>query len=759
MAGPVIIFRSTLLLFLFAPVFAGLANAQIVFEEVSEAVGILYSGQSFGASWGDFNGDSRPDLWVGSHGGVPRLYVGTTEGQFALVSGLDAYRADNHGAAWADYDNDGDQDLLIVNGAQSGQGSGPNFLLVNELGQFTEKAEEFGLDTPLGRGRTPTWFDWNNDGRLDVFLANEPRPDGQAPSSLLTRRGDSFVVENDVAGITTAGNNDFAQIGWSHSIDLPVLMIHAVQYPEALLRFDNVPFVPVVEQFGFPLLKKARDVAFRDFDGDGQEDFFVLEAATTRGAVVADGRISGTLNGLGEKVGVRFTGGGSRIQLFFNPRSLVLPSRIFVGSAGAYPTGAAFTDDGTTFELSVDDVGHHHIAPSAVTDSFAIYVGYTPDLGSWTILASRSTFFNINYVVQGEQAITSSTNINLVTTDGAKPDSLLLNTNGQLIDATVSAGLDSPTACDAVAAADFDNDMDIDIYQVCRGIVGNSSNRLLVNNGDRTFSLAAGAAGAAGSMLGRGESVAVADYDQDGFIDIFVTNGYGGLPFGVGPDQLFRNLGNDNSWLEIDLTGIESNRDGIGARIGVLAGGVTQVRLADGGMHRFSQDHARLHFGLLDNQIVDEIVVNWPSGSRQVLTNLAVNQIIDVVECIGPVAVEDTLVTDRGVAATIDLLANDACLGNLDSDADGIPDTLDNCSAEANPDQLDTNGDGYGNVCDGDLNQDNFVNSLDLGLFKERFFTADPDADLNGDGFVNSLDLGLFKSMFFAPPGPSGVAP
>lgn len=104
----------------------------------------------------------------------------------------------------------------------------------------------------------------------------------------------------------------------------------------------------------------------------------------------------------------------------------------------------------------------------------------------------------------------------------------------------------------------------------------------------------------------------------------------------------------------------------------------------------------------------------------------------------------------------------------LDSDSDGVSDTTDNCTLVANgpndmatagPSQNDTDGDGYGNMCDGDLNNDDIVNSLDLGIFKQRFFTADPDADLNGDGFVNVFDLGLFKAMFFKAPGPSGVAP
>lgn len=94
-----------------------------------------------------------------------------------------------------------------------------------------------------------------------------------------------------------------------------------------------------------------------------------------------------------------------------------------------------------------------------------------------------------------------------------------------------------------------------------------------------------------------------------------------------------------------------------------------------------------------------------------------------------------------------------------DTDNDGIADDMDNCTLAPNPDQRDTNGDGYGNVCDADLNNDGAVNFADLGLMRAVFFTADPDADLNGDGAVNFADLGLLRSLFFQPPGPSGLVP
>ena len=95
----------------------------------------------------------------------------------------------------------------------------------------------------------------------------------------------------------------------------------------------------------------------------------------------------------------------------------------------------------------------------------------------------------------------------------------------------------------------------------------------------------------------------------------------------------------------------------------------------------------------------------------------------------------------------------------IDTDSDGVLDYNDNCTETANADQQDTDADNIGNACDADFNNDNLVNSLDIGLFKTMFFTGgDVQGDLNGDQIVNSLDLGLFKARFFQAPGPSGTA-
>ena len=94
-----------------------------------------------------------------------------------------------------------------------------------------------------------------------------------------------------------------------------------------------------------------------------------------------------------------------------------------------------------------------------------------------------------------------------------------------------------------------------------------------------------------------------------------------------------------------------------------------------------------------------------------------------------------------------------------DTDADGMWDYVDNCVLAPNPAQRDTDGDGYGNYCDPDFDNNLVVNAKDLAFFKTKFFTADPDADLNGDGGVNAGDLAILKSFFFKAPGPSGLNP
>jgi hypothetical protein len=82
----------------------------------------------------------------------------------------------------------------------------------------------------------------------------------------------------------------------------------------------------------------------------------------------------------------------------------------------------------------------------------------------------------------------------------------------------------------------------------------------------------------------------------------------------------------------------------------------------------------------------------------------------------------------------------------------------DNCTLEANADQRDTDGDGFGNVCDADFTNDCIVNFADLAVMKGAFLQpGTTDTDMNGDGNTNFTDLASLKQRFFTAPGPSGV--
>jgi hypothetical protein len=99
-----------------------------------------------------------------------------------------------------------------------------------------------------------------------------------------------------------------------------------------------------------------------------------------------------------------------------------------------------------------------------------------------------------------------------------------------------------------------------------------------------------------------------------------------------------------------------------------------------------------------------------------------------------------------------------------DTDTDGLPDSTDNCIAVSNASQCDSDGDGYGNHCDGDLNNNGFTNAFDTPLFRAQLGqpSVNPTynaADFNCNGFVNSFDTPIYRSLLGLPPGPSGLVP
>jgi hypothetical protein len=103
-------------------------------------------------------------------------------------------------------------------------------------------------------------------------------------------------------------------------------------------------------------------------------------------------------------------------------------------------------------------------------------------------------------------------------------------------------------------------------------------------------------------------------------------------------------------------------------------------------------------------------------------------------------------------------------LATGDADQDGVPDNEDNCILSANEGQEDADEDGYGNSCDGDLDNDGYVDGEDFLIFGDCQNRPGEGAragcfiaDFNSDNRVNSLDFMLFEMMWGRPPGPSGT--
>jgi hypothetical protein len=144
----------------------------VTFADVTDAAGVALINAQWGAAWADYDGDGYLDVYVGNHAESPSLYRNNGNGTFTDMlssSGIVEGPLDRHGVAWGDYNNDGAPDLYIVVGRAE---DGSNFYVNNGDGTFTDQAAAAGVLNQDGRGRNTRWADYDNDGDLDLFIAN-----------------------------------------------------------------------------------------------------------------------------------------------------------------------------------------------------------------------------------------------------------------------------------------------------------------------------------------------------------------------------------------------------------------------------------------------------------------------------------------------------------------------------------------------------------------------------------------------------------
>lgn len=604
-------------------------------------------GETWGSAWGDLNGDGGPDLWMTNHQyGPTTLLQNNLDGTFsdvlnqAVKNAADHFNDDTHSAAWVDIDGDGDDDLFEAceGGAQVLnkpiiRAAWRNNLFINNGGSLIENAREYELEDPRAVSRGALWLDFDEDGDIDLVVPafnNTSRIFRQAGSGLFER-------VNEITGFGPI-TCDYAMASHLGPKGERLLVCGNRNRIEKIYSLEAVPFLDARPALGTSVYNsRLADIAIGDFDGDLRLDLFGgvspnrNESMVVRTGFKKDRVHAQIVKGPLEQ-GFSFAATGA-VQFTFD-RSTDL-AQIHLGSKSFQPPPSS--DIGryrhrVEFTLSPSD-------PSAVgiaqVRHSGIYIGFDSNTERWEVRVAGQASPRI-YVVAQAAWVSEPAAIGPVRLDQGplSAPGLFLGGSSGLTKRSMNAtypGI-SATAVSTLArslvAGDFDNDMDLDLFVLAGGEVAGALNLFLENDGGGTFKPVSNAAGAIGNLSGKPDTVTTVDYDQDGFLDLFITNGGFPAPFGYwGRQQLFRNQGGSNNWIGVDLVGSERNTHGIGALVYAnTPDRRRQIREQTNGEHRSSQDYRRLHIGLGSNTTVDLVVI-WPSGAKSVFPSLLVNRV------------------------------------------------------------------------------------------------------------------------------------
>ena len=287
-------------------------NRDGTFTDVTDKAGVGYPGWAMGAVVGDYNNDGWPDLLVTCFGGIV-LYRNNGDGTFTDVTrqaGLSSDSGWATGAAFGDYDGDGWADLFVSHyvdfhlddlpafgssktcmyrgidvqcGPRGLRGSPDNLYHNNGDGIFTDVSKKSGIsDLPHSFGLTAVWSDFNDDGRLDLFAAN----DGQRNYLLRNDGGGHFTEIGYMAGVAVnqdgaeQANMGIALGDYLHTGRSSILVTHFSDEYAALFRNDgamNFTDVSYASRIAPPTVPYVGwGDAFLDIDNDGWLDPFLV---------------------------------------------------------------------------------------------------------------------------------------------------------------------------------------------------------------------------------------------------------------------------------------------------------------------------------------------------------------------------------------------------------------------------------------------------------------------------------------------------
>jgi PKD repeat protein len=598
-----------------------------------------------GGSSSSYSAGSNDTYVVQDTLGVHAHFIAdVTEGPVPLTVQFTDLSTDDITAWWWDFDNNGTVDAMIQHpqfvytdpGPHSvkltvATGDGRSDSLVRQyyINPPTPPTQSF-VDVTAGDlaqdlpANGVAWGDYDGDGDQDVYVSG----DFTTPNTLFRNDGaDSFVsvTTGPLVGNGTTGNG-IAWGDYDNDGDIDIFLGNNAS-PCQLLRNDGVgEFFEIAGPFSS--VSWATGIAWTDYDNDGDLDVYVGNASA----------------------GVRSN------KLFRNDGGDVF---VDVSTAPINDMGYAGAVAWSDFDLDGDQdlyVGNteglsNRLYRNDGGGSFVDYPDETLRDGNRSVGAAWCDYDNDGdpdlYVVN------ESASNRLFRNEG---DGSFLDVAGSLACGTGRH--------EGVAWGDYDNDGDQDLYLS----IDLEPNRLFRNDGRDGF---VEVSDSPVDDDGAGRGVAWADYDNDGDLDLFLANQ-------DGSNRLYRNdLSPGRNWLQVSLSGLESNASGVGARLRVFAGGIVQTQEISGGSGHFSQNGLVAHFGLGYATVVDSLQIFWPAGYCQTLVGVTPNAHITVTE---PIPRADFVGSPTSGHAPLTVQFSDSSFGGpvnweWDFEDDGIVDS------------------------------------------------------------------------------------
>lgn len=484
----------------------------------------------------------------------------------------------------------------------------------------------------LSNGAGAVVFDYDNDGFVDLYLLNWGPLQGvtvqaagvtREPNRLYRNRGDgTFEDVTGPAGLAGSGYASAATAGDYDNDGHTDLYIANIGRNLLYRNRGDGTFEDVTAGAGVGHEGAGISAVFFDADNDGRLDLYVVNYLTyipTNESEQNPGAYPGPLAYAGQANVLYRNRGDGTFEDVTHAAGLSAPGHrgMSVSAFDADRDGDVdlyVSNDDTPNQLFLND-GRGHFAEVATEAGVAFNsIGEAPGSMNAAVADADGDGSPDLFVTRFGYG-----SLYLNTRPGSYDDRIWASGLGRITQRYVGWGGEF---------LDYDNDGDADLA-VANGsafVLDGTETLLLENQGDAKFVDASARGGAFFRTPVNGRGNAALDYDNDGRMDFLLT-ALADRPF------LLRNrVANGNHWLTLHLEGTRSNRSGYGALLTLVAGDLTLHSEARCPTGFLTQSDARPHFGLGARTKIDRLEIRWPSGRTQVLTDLAVDQILKIKE-------------------------------------------------------------------------------------------------------------------------------